>query len=212
MKTAILIGASGLVGRHLLCHLLNGEHYGRVVALVRRPLDVEHPRLHQVLFDFEHPNTDVIRGDDLFCALGTTRQKAGSKAAQYRVDVEYPFELGRTARANGVQQYLLVSSIGAREDSPFFYLRMKGELERRIAALEFPCFIAVRPSLLLGRRSEQRIGEQIGTFFMEHLFRPFVPLRYRGIPADQVARALVALAGEGRKGVHIVESEQLHRF
>ncbi len=212
MKTAILIGASGLVGRHLLRRLLDGERYGRVVALVRRPLGVEHPRLHQVLFDFDHPDADVIQGDDLFCALGTTRRKAGSKAAQYRVDVEYPFEIGRIARANGVQQYLLVSSVGARESSPFFYLHMKGELERRIAALEFPCFIAVRPSLLPGRRFERRIGEQIGAFFMERLLRPFVPLRYRGIAADQVAKALLALAAEGRKGVHIVESEQLHRF
>ncbi len=210
-KTALLLGATGLVGSHLLRRLLDAPYYSEVVVLVRRPLQVEHPRLRQVVFDFDHPDADVVRADDLFCALGTTLRKAGSKAAQYRVDVEYPLAIGRIARANGTRQYLLVSSVGASARSSNFYLRMKGELEAQLAALAFETLIVARPSLLLGQRAEVRTGERIG-IALEHLFRPLIPRRYRGIHADQVAAALVALANAGLQGVHIVESERLTDF
>ncbi len=210
-KTALLLGATGLVGSHLLRRLLDAPYYSEVVALVRRPLQVGHPRLRQVVFDFDHPDADDVRADDLFCALGTTLRKAGSKAAQYRVDVEYPLAIGRIARANGTQQYLLVSSVGASARSSNFYLRMKGELEAQLAALAFETLIVARPSLLLGQRAEVRTGERIG-IALEHLFRPLIPRRYRGIHADQVAAALVALANAGLQGVHVVESERLTDF
>ncbi len=210
-KTALLLGATGLVGSHLLRRLLDAPYYSEVVALVRRPLQVGHPRLRQVVFDFDHPDADDVRADDLFCALGTTLRKAGSKAAQYRVDVEYPLAIGRIARANGTQQYLLVSSVGASARSSNFYLRMKGELEAQLAALAFETLIVARPSLLLGQRAEVRTGERIG-IALEHLFRPLIPRRYRGIHADQVAAALVALANAGLQGVQVVESERLTDF
>ncbi|MCS6928496.1 MAG: NAD-dependent epimerase/dehydratase family protein [Saprospiraceae bacterium] len=209
MKTAILAGATGLVGGYLLKRLLNDERYSSVIALTRRPLRFTHPRLRPVIFNYEHPDVEVLRGDDLFCALGTTLWKAGSKAAQYRVDVEYPLMLGHLAHTQGVRQYLLVSSAGANARAWSFYLRMKGELEEKLAALGFETFISVRPSLLLGPREEFRLGERIG-IVLERFFRPLIPVRYRGIHAQQVAAALVALAHAQLKGMHFVESEQLH--
>lgn len=210
MKTALLLGATGLVGQHLLQRLLDDPHYDTVVTLTRRPLTTAHPKLRSIVFDFEHPDPEVVRADDLYCALGTTRRKAGSKAAQYRVDVEYPLTLGHIAHTNGVRQYLLVSSVGANARSPSFYLRMKGELEQQLAALGFETFISARPSLLLGKRAEFRMGERIG-IALERLFRPLIPPRYRGIHADHVAAALITLAHANLRGKHFVESEQLKR-
>ena len=109
-KTALLLGATGLVGNQLLEQLLDDARYESVVALSRRPLEMQHPKLRQEIIDFDHPDPAKIKGDDLFCALGTTLRKAGSKEAQYRIDCTYPYEIGKIARQNGVRQYLLVSS------------------------------------------------------------------------------------------------------
>lgn len=208
MKTALLLGATGLVGSHLLRQLLDDPRYETVVALTRRPLDVEHPNLRQEIIDFDQPDPARIRGDDLFCALGTTLRKAGSKEAQYRIDCTYPYEIGKIGRQNGVQQYLLVSSVGADAGSSNFYLRTKGELEEKLKALDFPAFVSARPSFLLGQRSEFRLGEKIGIALAVAL-APLIPKKYRGIQAAQVAAALIALANQGLRGAHLVESDQL---
>lgn len=208
MKKAIVLGASGLVGAQLLQQLLDSPHYTEVLALVRRPLDVQHPKFKQVIFDFDHPAADLVLGDDLFCALGTTLKKAGSKAAQYRIDCQYPTELGAIARQNGVQQYLLVSSVGADAKASGFYLRTKGELEEKIQALDFPCFVVVRPSFLLGERSEFRLGEKIG-IILAKVFNPLLPRRYRGIQAAAVAQGLITRANKGLSGMQIVENEDI---
>lgn len=207
-KTAILLGATGLVGSHLLQQLLENPHYGRVIALSRRPLDVQHPGLQQEIIDFDHPDPAKIKGDDLFCALGTTLKKAGSKEAQYRIDCLYPFEIGRIARQNGVRQYLLVSSLGADPGSSGFYLKTKGELEEKIRGLDFEHFVSARPSFLLGARQEFRLGEKIG-IGLAGIFAPIIPRRYRGIDAEKVARALIRLANDGETGTRFVESEVL---
>ncbi len=210
-KTALLLGATGLVGGHLLQQLLESPHYGQVVALTRRPLDVKHPKLQQEILDFDHPDVSKIKGDDLFCALGTTLAKAGSKEAQYRIDCVYPYEIGKIAKQNGVRQYLLVSSIGADAKSSNFYLKTKGELEEKIQGLDFEHFVAARPSFLLGERKEFRLGERIG-IALAKVFAPLIPRRYRGVGAEKVARALIARANEGGKGVEFVESETLQSF
>lgn len=210
-KTALLLGATGLVGGHLLQQLLDSSRYAQVVALTRRPLDTQHSKLRQEILDFDRPDPALIRGDDLFCALGTTLRKAGSKEAQYRIDCTYPFEIGKIGKQNGVRQYLLVSSVGANAGSSNFYLQTKGDLEEKINGLNFEHFVAARPSFLLGERSEFRLGEKIG-IALAKVFAPFIPRRYRGIEAEKVARALVRLANEGGGGVQWVESEELQRF
>lgn len=207
-KTALLLGATGLVGSHLLQQLLESPHYAQVVALGRRPLDVQHPKLRQEIIDFDHPDPAKIKGDDLFCALGTTLRKAGSKEAQYKIDCLYPFEIGRIARENGARQYLLVSSVGADAKSSGFYLKTKGELEEKIVGLGFEHFVAARPSFLLGDRQEFRLGEKMG-IALAKVFEPLIPRRYRGIEAAKVARALIRSANNGESGVQFVESEVL---
>ncbi len=210
-KTALLLGATGLVGSQLLDQLLADDRYEKVVALSRRPFDREHPKLKTEIINFDRPDPEKIRGDELYCALGTTLRKAGSKEAQYRIDCTYPYEFGKIARANGVRQYLLVSSIGADANSGNFYLRTKGELEQKLAALEFPAFISARPSFLLGQRSEFRLAERVG-IQLAQIFAFLIPKKYRGIPAAQVAKALIALANEQRQGVHLLDSDRLWEF
>jgi len=208
MKTALLLGATGLVGGHLLDQLLDDPRYDTVVALVRRPLDRQHPKLRQEILDFDHPDPKKVQGDDLFCALGTTIRKAGSKEAQYRIDCTYPYEIGRIARANGVRQYLLVSSVGADAGSSNFYLRTKGDLEEKIQALEFDTFVSARPSFLLGKRDEFRLGERIG-IVLARVFAFLIPKRYRGVQAYRVATALIERANAGLSGTVFVESDRI---
>ena len=207
-KAALLLGASGLVGNQLLDQLLDSPHYSQVVALVRRPLDIQHPKLRQEVVDFDHINPAVLHGEDLYCALGTTLRKAGSKEAQYKIDCSYPTEIGRLAHQHGVRQYLLVSSLGADAKSSNFYLKTKGELENNLEAMGFDAFISARPSFLLGKRAEFRLGEKIGIVLFT-LLAPLIPKRYRGIQAAKVAQALIRMAQENRKGAWFVESDKL---
>jgi uncharacterized protein YbjT (DUF2867 family) len=163
-KTALLLGGSGLTGRHCLNYLLNDEHYNQVVTLVRRPLAVEHPKLiqHQVNFNQLKDCFTKIQTNDVYCCLGTTIKKAGSKKAFYEVDFIYPTEIAKLSIANGAEQFLLVSALGANPRSSIFYNRVKGEVEQAIAQYGFQSYCVFRPSLLLGKRSERRTTEKIG--------------------------------------------------
>ncbi len=212
MKSALVFGASGLVGGHLTRQLLDDPRYGSVKLLVRKMLPLEHPKLEQQLFDFEAPDYYLVCADDLFCALGTTLGKAGTKPDHYRVDFTYPYELGKIAKQRGVSQYILVSSIMANSESWHYYLYSKGELENQLIGMNFDCFISVRPSLLLGKRPEFRFGEWVaqgldrvfGRYLLKGRWRKF-----RAIPAEQVARAMIELANRGLTGAHIFESDEL---
>jgi uncharacterized protein YbjT (DUF2867 family) len=212
-KTALLIGGSGLSGGHCLDYLLNDEHYSQVVALVRRPLSVEHPKLIQHQVDFNQLNgclTD-FQTNDVFCCLGTTIKKAGSQSAFYEVDFTYPAEIAKLSLANGAEQFLLISALGANPGSSVFYNRVKGEVEEAIAQYGFKGFYIFRPSLLLGKRQEKRPSEE----FAEKFFRWFsfvfkgVLQKYKPIKSKAVAFAMVAVAKEQPFGKQIVESSEI---
>ncbi len=207
-KKALILGASGLVGSELLKQLLESDRYDQVVSLGRRPLDIQHPKLIQETLDFDQPDPARIVGDDLFCALGTTLKKAGSKEAQYRIDCLYPYEIGRIAKQNGVSGFLLVSSVGADANSSNFYLRTKGDLEKRIEELGFESFVAARPSFLLGDRTEFRLGEKIG-IVLAGILAPIIPKKYRGVQAATVAKHLIRAAKAHLKGTHFLENPVL---
>ncbi|MBC8154805.1 MAG: oxidoreductase [Bacteroidetes bacterium] len=210
-KTALLIGATGLIGDLLARRLVESPAYERVKVLVRRSLSWQHPRLQEILIDFDHTNGLLVQGDDIFCCLGTTMKQAGSQAAFRRVDYQYPLEIARLGLSKGASQFALVSSMGADPKSSFFYNRVKGEVERDLASLAYPTLLTFRPSILLGDRSESRLGERISTGVMR-LFGPILPARYRPIPATKVADAMLETAQQGLLGKHIFESDALQDF
>ena len=162
-KVAVVIGASGLVGGHLLNYLLASPSYGRVVCLGRKKIDVSSPKLkqHKINFDKYGSYAPLLKGDDLFIAIGTTIAKAGSKEAFRKVDYSYAINIAKAAADNGMNQLLLVSSVGADTDSLFFYSRVKGELEEAVMKLKFWSIHIFRPSILLGERPESRVGESV---------------------------------------------------
>lgn len=208
MKTALVLGATGLVGHQLIQQLLDHPAYDRVVALVRRPMDMTHPKLHIEIVDFDKPDADKIRGDDMFCALGTTLKVAGSKEAQFRIDCEYPATFARMGKENGVRRFMLVSSVGADAQSSNFYLCTKGDLEQRLQGLGFESLIIARPSFLLGDRQENRPGERAGIVLVQWL-KPLIPKRYRGVQVADVAKALITAANDGVMGKRVLENEKL---
>lgn len=209
-RSALLLGATGLVGGHCLKLLLQEQAYEKVFAFVRKPLPFAHPKLDARVVDFEKPEARAaqIRAHDVFCCLGTTIKQAGSQAAFRKVDFEYPYRLAEFAVQNGAQQFLLVSALGADPASAIFYNRVKGEIEAAITKLPFRSIHILRPSLLLGERPEPRFGEKFG----EYVFKTTAllwrgPLRkYRPITAQAVALALLHYAKQERSGVHMHES------
>ncbi|WP_128547674.1 oxidoreductase [Larkinella soli] len=210
-RTALVVGATGLIGSLLTNRLVESSAYEKIKVLVRHSLGWQHPRLQEVQYDFDHPNGLLTQADDVFCCLGTTMKKAGSREAFRKVDYQYPLDVARLALANGARQFLLVSAMGADFNSRIFYNRIKGEVERDIGALAYPTCLIFRPSLLLGDRREFRLGERIGAGLMK-LLNPLLPARYRGIRADSVANAMLEMARKGLSGHHIFESDQLQEY
>ncbi|GAB3948859.1 oxidoreductase [Spirosoma harenae] len=210
-KTALILGATGLIGNLLTHQLVDSPFYEKVKVLVRKSLPWQHPRLQEINFDFDHPNGLLTQADDVFCCLGTTIKKAGSREAFRKVDYQYPIDIARLSLASGAQQFSIVTSMGADANSSIFYNRVKGEVERDLAALNFPSLLIFRPSLLLGNRSEYRLGERIGSGFMQ-FFRPLIPDRYKGIEGSKVASAMMEIAQRGLIGKHVFESDVLQTF
>jgi len=208
--TAVIAGATGLVGSCLLRRLLEEPGYERVIALTRRPLAVSHPKLQQVeaTLDTLTGALSGLEAEDWYCALGTTIKKAGSQAEFRRVDYDYPMALGRQAAATGARRFLLVSAIGSSVKSKIFYSRVKGELERDLELLGIPELHLFRPSLLLGDRKEYRTVERLYGVLM----KPLKPLlgKYRAVHADAVAASMIrAAVGGSGTGVHRYEGKRL---
>jgi uncharacterized protein YbjT (DUF2867 family) len=211
-KTALVIGATGLVGEETLKQLLNSAQYSKVIGLTRRPLDIKHAKLENPVVDFDKPGQySSIKADDVYCAMGTTIGKAGSQAAFRRVDFEIPLLVAKLALDNGAAKFILVSSMGADAKSMVFYSRTKGELEQALSQLKYKAVLIFRPSILLGNRKEYRAGEAIGRFAAEKLSFLFAgPLaKYKGTPVDLLAKAMIKEAGENVSGVRIIENNEI---
>ncbi|MDB5033786.1 MAG: oxidoreductase [Chlorobi bacterium] len=212
-RTALIVGATGLVGRNCLEILLATGRYSGVTALARRELPVKHPRLivHVIDFDRLEESRALLKADDIFCCLGTTIKAAGSREAFRKVDYSYPLDVARISREEGAGQFLLVSSSGASATSSIFYSRVKGELEEAIRALRYPSAGIFRPSLILGDRGEFRLGEKIATAIMKVVGPLLVGSlrKYRGIQARDIARSMVAIAERNLPGFTIYESDRI---
>ena len=211
--TAVIAGASGLVGQECLRLLLN--RYPSVTSLVRKPTGIEHLRLTERRIDFDRIDTiEIPHGAHVYSALGTTIKKAGSEEAFRRVDFDYPKMLAARAAAAGAARFALVSSVGADKASGNFYLRVKGELEEAIAGMPLDAALFFRPSFLIGDREEKRSGEAAGIVVARALsFALLGPLRkYRAIPAGTVAEAMVGAATDGLGGVHVYHYDEILRL
>ena len=210
-KTALVLGATGLIGDLLTHRLVDLPAYEKVKVLVRKSLNWQHPRLQEVIFDFDYPNGLLTQADDIFCCLGTTMKKAGSQEGFRKVDYQYPLDIAGLAMAAGARQFAIVTAMGAETGSSFFYNRVKGEVERDLIALNFPTTLIFRPSLLLGNRSENRLGERLAEGAMR-LFGPLIPAKYRGIEAAKVANAMIVTMQQGLLGTQVFESDELQKF
>ena len=211
MKTAIVLGASGLVGTELVHQLLNSVEFGEVKVFVRRTLEISHPKLEEHIIDFDNPSSwkQKLVGYALFSCMGTTIKTAGSKEKQYLVDFTYPYNCIESAIENGTKQIILVSSIGAKATSSNFYLRMKGELEEAIKKLNPSNFIFFRPSILNGNRVESRPAEYNAIKIMRIVGKlPFLK-KYAPTLVRDLAGSMIRLALKDKEGVKVVESLEI---
>jgi len=207
-KTALLAGASGLVGGECLRALVASPVYGRVLVVTRRDLgtQVAHPKVEQLVVDFADlaPRAADLVADHVFCTLGTTIKKAGSRERFRDVDFTYPHELARLSRERGAVHFSTVSALGAGTRSHFFYSRVKGELEEALRHMGWPSLAILRPSVIAGKRTENRPLERVA----EHLLS-IAPPTWRPVPAATIAAAMVALAWHEPPGVTVVESRDI---
>lgn len=210
-RTALVAGASGLVGGFLLDALLEDPLYARVVSLGRRALPKEHPRLTQHTVDFARLEPEALPpADDAFCTLGTTLKKAGSQEAFRAVDHDAVLAFARAARKAGARRFVLVTALGANPRSRIFYNRVKGEVEEAVKGVGFGSLAILRPSLLLGERAERRPGEHAAIVVTRVLGPLLRPLGGRPIDARTVARAMLTLARAPSPGTRLALSGELH--
>ena len=214
-NTAVVAGATGLVGRYLLEVLLEDSFYDQIVTLVRRPMELFERKLEQRIVNFEDLRApDLAGATHLFCCLGSTMKKAGSQAAFRRVDYDYPLMFARLGQEAGARRLMLISSVGADPAAGSFYLRVKGELERDLEPLDFEATHIFRPAVLLGARQEDRPGEQ----WAARLSRAFEWMmagglsKYRPMPAGLLAAAMAAAGERGEPGRHVHHYAQIARL
>jgi uncharacterized protein YbjT (DUF2867 family) len=212
-KTALLIGATGLVGNELLNYLLNSEVYEKVKIFTRKRINIEHSKLEQIKVDFENLGQyrDLLNVNDVYCCLGTTIKKAGTQEAFMRVDYEFSLEIAKLARDKSVEKFLIITAMGAEKNSKIFYNRVKGEIEEQLKMIKFPSLIIFRPSLLLGDRKEFRFGEKIAMVLSPLFSFALVGSlrKYRPIHAKDVALSMYLSAQKKMAGNHTILSDEI---
>lgn len=212
-RTALILGASGLTGQVLLQLLLVDPLYRSVTIYVRKRVRIDHPKLIQLVVDYEKLDT-AIEADDVFCCLGTTIKKAGTQAAFRQVDLVYPEKAAALQKAGGSKRFLLISAVGADMDSSIFYSKIKGQVEKAIEALNFSGTYVFRPSLIMGERAERRVGEKIAMSIAKIigplLVGPFK--KYQPVSALSIAKAMQHAAHHYDEGIHYISSDEIKQF
>ena len=214
-KSALLIGATGLVGGCVLEQLLTDQNFSSVTVLSRKPLQTNHPKLKEVIVNFDEIEkySNDIKADVVFCCLGTTIGVAGSQEAFKKVDYEYPLRVAEIAKKNGAKKYLIISALGSSKSSIIFYNRVKAEVEEAVGKLNFESFHILQPSLILGNRQEMRLGEGIARAASPVIDLLMVgPLnKYKSIKAEQIAKAMIHYSKLDEKGTFRHESNELQK-
>ena len=213
--TATLIGATGLIGGYLLQELLKDPSFDTVRILIRRPLDISHPKLEKRIVDFNDNDSLLIaiaNSDIVFCTVGTTQRKVkGDKEAYRRIDHDIPVKAARFCKLTGCEKFLLVSSAGANSKGRNFYIKLKGEVEEAIQTVGLNSVHIMRPSMLLGDRKEFRWLEKIGTPLMK-TFSFLIPPKYKPIYAKTVAKAMIVAAKRSDEGFFIHENKEIKKM
>lgn len=212
-KTALIAGASGLIGSFLLSDLLSSARYQKIIVLSRKPAGITDGKVQEIITDITslEQHKAELKADDVFCCLGTTMANAGSKEKFYEVDFTYPHKLAEYVKENGANQFLIITALGAKKNSWVYYNRVKGEIEDAIKKIDFESTHIFRPSLLLGPRQEQRKGEDAAKRLYKYLDW-LIPSNYKAIEAEKVARAMLHYATQEKKGLYIHESKILQKF
>jgi uncharacterized protein YbjT (DUF2867 family) len=210
---ALIIGATGATGKDLVNVLLQDPDYTEVVTFVRRSSGMTHPKLLEILTDFDKLETvsEQIRGDIWFNCMGTTLKAAGSKNKQWHIDFEIPLKFAETAKRNGISRTILLSAYGASADSKVFYSRMKGSLENAIAALNFDQYIIFRPGMLL-RKDTDRPGERIIAAMLNFWSRFGLLKKFRPVPTSILAEKLARSPKVLTTGKHVIELDKIFGF
>jgi len=196
MKTAIVVGSTGLIGQALVKQLASLDTFDSVIAITRKPVKYSLSKIQNEVVNFDQLDEyqQVFNGDVLFSALGTTIKQAGSIEQQRKVDVDYQYHAAQLAAKNGIKHYLLVSSSGANSKSSNAYCKLKGELEDKVAKLNFPRISIMQPSLLLGIREKTRMLESIGAAVIPVLCKLPGLKRFRPIAGEEVAKKMILLS------------------
>lgn len=216
MKTALIAGASGLVGSELLKLLIDNDAYETIHLISRNPLQIQSSKIIEHIINFDElekfePDQKI---DHVFCTLGTTIKKAKTKENFRKVDFDYVLALGKKAKEWNAEKFLMVSSLGANAKSAIFYIRVKGEIENALQKLELLHLFIFRPSLLLGNREEQRTGEKTAI----NVYKVIAPLffgpfkKYKGIEARQVAKGMMITALQNETSFKIFESDEIQKL
>ena len=210
MKTALIAGATGLIGNELVQKMLQSEQYGWIYLISRKPCGIVNEKIHEIVIDFEQIEQTYLENkvDEAFCTLGTTMKQAGSREKFRKVDLEYVLSFAKLAKNAGTSKFLVISSMGANPKSSVFYNRIKGLAEEGLKNLGFKHLVILRPSLLLGKRPEPRLGERMGAIFMK-AFNFLIPDNHKAIEASRVADKMLEMAGNASEGVTVVESGEM---
>lgn len=210
---ALVIGATGATGKDLVAQLLEDATFDKIHVFVRHDIDFHHDKLHVHIVDFDKMEEwkDLLQGDVLFSALGTTIKKAGSQEAQWKIDYTYQYEVAKAAKTNGVETMALVSSAWATADSKVFYTRMKGQLEEDVKKLGFKHLSIMRPPSLI-RKDTDRLGERVSVKLLQALNTVGLLRSIKPMPTSQVAKAMIAMAKEQKEGTCILEPKDLWRI
>lgn len=215
-KTALVLGATGMIGKELVKILNEQDQYEKILLVVRRPIAIQYEACEQHVINYDelHNHRELFQVTDVFCCLGTTIKKAKTKEAFRKVDFDYPIQAAKIAKEQGVEKFLIVSAMGADTKSSFFYSRVKGEVEESLRKLNFSSLSIFRPSLLLGNREEFRFWEKMAEK-TSRLLNPIMvgPLRpYKAIEARTVAAAMAAVAAGKKSGVNVFSSYEIDQM
>ncbi len=213
--TATLVGSTGLIGSYLLEELLNDPHFDTIRILIRRPVDITHPKLEKKIVDFNDSDSLLValsNSDVLFCSIGSTMKKVkGDREAYRKIDFDIPVKLARFCKMTDCEKFILVSSAGANSKSRNFYQRLKEETEEAVKSVGLKTVHIMRPSLLLGERKEFRMGENIGKALMTSLSF-LIPEKYKAIQGKDVAKVMLALSKKNDEGIFVHENTEIRNL